>query len=176
MDDNIIDEDDLNDFFNVWKLLKGVVIVSDNSKPKTEYFLSGSEEEKNARKSLVKLLRSTKPLPRQIRIFLADLFDDSYENESYRILKIENFSGNSSDKGGDIQLAKIIYHQHVNLGKPIGNVILDVSDMVLLSKEQVENIWYKQRGDLFAWYGEKIPRKKSKKVPLSNTTFDTEAK
>jgi hypothetical protein len=176
MDDNIIDRDDLNDFLNVLKLLKGVVIVSDNSKPKTEYFQSGSEEEKSARRSLVKLLRSPKPLPRPIRIFLADLFDDSYENESYRIIKIENFAGNSSDKGGDIQLAKIIYHQHVNLGKPIGKVILDVSAKVSLSKEQVEHIWYKQRDGLFAWYGEKIPRKKTKKVPLSNKTFETGGK
>ena len=164
MDDNIIDEDDLYDFLNALKLLNGVVIFPKNSKPKIEYFQNGSDDEKRAKKSLVKLLRSPKPLPQHIRKLLADLFDDSCENENYRVLKIENFAGNSSDKGGDIQLANIIYHQHVNLGKPIGKVILDVSAMVSLSREQVENIWYKQRGGLFTWYGKKIPSKKSKKV------------
>ena len=168
IDENIIDGEDLEDFFMAWRLLNGVVETIENTRPKTIFFENSIADEKRARKSLVKLLRSPKPFPRQLRIFLANLFDDSDDNQNYRKIKIENYAGNSSDQGGDVAIAKIIYYQHIELQKPIGKVIQMMTEIMPLSKQQIENIWYKQRNGLLGWNGKPLPKKRSKRVPLSN--------
>jgi hypothetical protein len=136
---------ELQDFFLILRLLKGSGEFH-NRIPFTQFPEEKSDEEKAGMAALAKSLRSDRPMDRQFRIFLADLFDPDAPVQ--RVISFKRRKrGRWSDIGKRRFVASRIFDElHLmNSSNTLSSTLENLASYFGLSKKQIEEIWYEQR-------------------------------
>jgi hypothetical protein len=140
-----VERDELSDFFLILRLLKGTVEFH-NRIPFTQFPEEKSDEEKAGMAALAKSLRSERPMDRQLRIFLADLFDP--DAPAQRVISFKRRKrGRWSDIGKRRFVANRIFEELHLTGssKTLTTALEKWGSYFGLSNKQIEEIWYEQR-------------------------------
>ena len=154
------------DQLNVLAFLAGYVVQTDSGVNEIRYFTPKSSEEKAARKSLAKLLRSDRPLEYQLRHTLAALFDveaDTYPGGDRQMtFQKRRQSGRNADhfrnsqvvqyikecKRADEDNARPTTRRNSRERKPrmiMGEAVRQASDKFALGERMVWKIWQRYR-------------------------------
>jgi len=104
-----------------------------------KYLEKGSPEEVEARRAIVRVLRSNRPL-RLLRWHLADLFDPDPVSEQRTIEFVFRRQGTPTDHIRNTQIAQYVWGQ-VKQGDRVTKAINNAANKFALSQSTIKNIW-----------------------------------
>jgi len=144
-------------------LLNGFVEVDRRGRPHSRYLEEGSADEAKARKAFTRILRSNNCLDRQLRTFLAELFDpDPVYGELRTIRIVFRKENRPPDRVANTHVAEQIY-EDVKSGKTVTQAIVDASERFeFKSEDNVWEIWGTYRPVLEQIYGT-LPRPRGRR-------------
>jgi hypothetical protein len=112
---------------------------------RTRYLEEGTSEELDARRALARLLRSNRPLDRQLRTSLADLLDpDPPAWEPRKIKFVSRRQGQHTDYAKNTQIALHV-RDKVREGSKVKDAIKSAADAYAVSEDAVKKIWSRYR-------------------------------
>ncbi len=131
-------------------------------KPRTSYFKPGSDFELTARRALARILRSDEPVPKYLRLTLANLFfqpEDAGTVSDYAVDRKLVFEGprGSKDRYGHFRVADSVFMFLHNEKLTLSGAIEKAADSCCLSVDQVERIWYDERKQSYRLRGLPLP-------------------
>jgi hypothetical protein len=128
------------------RLLLGGFVKADRHKwLHQKYLKERSAAERDARRAMATLLRSNRPLDRQLRASLADLFDPDDPLGEKRCIKIcRRHGGRQVDQLSKTQIASEVA-ANVKRRAGVTRAIQNVAEDFSLSDERVKQIWREYR-------------------------------
>jgi hypothetical protein len=104
------------------------------------YLKDGSDEEKEARRALARLLRTSRPLDLGVRYIIADLIDPDFDEMNRRIRFENRRKGKPSDAAAEKQVAEFIWSQR-QTGVTMKRTVIDATAKFGLNRSRVLAIW-----------------------------------
>src|ERR1700730_12899047 len=129
---------------DILRLLKGYVTIDSRGLPKKVYLGRGTDEEKEARATLARLLRSDEPLDYEIRVSLAELVDP-YPQFSERKITFEFRSKGARENF--YANAKIMHEvwAKVENGSTVTKAINEVAESYQQDESFIMKLWSRTR-------------------------------
>ena|SRR5579872_4981530 len=124
--------------------LKEIAGAKGRKHVKHEYFKPGSEEERQSRAALVRLLRRDEPLSKNLRSVLAMLFDPEEKIERRMIAIVPRKIGRQADPAIAVEIARYIAEEEAlarGKAKAISNAKADAVARYKVAPATVERAW-----------------------------------
>jgi len=119
---------------------------------RSRYLEEGSQQELDARRAIARLLRSNDRLDRQLRTWLAGLFDPDAPAWERKITIVSRRRGRRVDHVSNTQIAEHVWGK-VSAGRKVVVAINSAVEEFGVSEELVKQIWGKYR----RFYGPRAP-------------------